>query len=161
MQNTTSVCGLLSNCVNAVTLHLDHMNTSSITVACTMFYNCQNLKQVSLGDFNKNTLTNMQSMFGGCPKLEYVNLKGFDTSKVETTCCMFIDCHSLRTLDLSNFIVSHLKPRSLSAMFGRCKSLETIYLPLEAKSRQRIVQSLRNSFVHHCTGIYGNRKINI
>ena len=106
-------------------IHLDYLNTASVTSMSGMFAYCYSLTSLDLGTFYTGNVTNMNNMFQNCSSLTLLDLSGFNTEKVTDMNYMFQDCSSLTSLDLSGFNTE--KVTNMNYMFANCSSLTTIY----------------------------------
>ena len=107
-------------------IHLDYLNTASVTNMNYMFYDCSSLTSLDLSGFNTANVTDMNSMFYYCSSLTSLDLSGFNTEKVTNMYCMFYYCSSLTSLDLSGFNTANVA--DMSYMFYYCSSLTSLDL---------------------------------
>ena len=125
--SATDMGQMFRNCNSLTSLNLSSFNTSNVTNMNDMFNGCSSLTSINFGNnFNTSNVTNMGHLFTDCSSLTSLNLSGFNTSSAQYIDYMFSNCNSLTSLDLSSFNTSNVI--DMSYMFWKCSSLEELNL---------------------------------
>ena len=130
-QNVTDMHSMFYECSKLPELDVSGWNTGAVTDMSYMFYGCRSLTELNLGGWTTNEVTNMSGMFQQCRKLEKLDVNGWNTNAVTDMSCIVLYCSSLTELDLSGWNVD--KVEKADKFFEDCKSLETIYSPINLK----------------------------
>jgi len=122
--DVTIMDDMFKSCTNLIDVNLKSFNTSQVTSMQSMFSECKNLATLDVSNFDTSRVTFMTYMFYYCSKLKELNLNSFDTSNVTTMYGMFWNSSELSNLDLSSFDVSNVT--TMGSMFNGCSGLKVI-----------------------------------
>ena len=136
-----------------VIIHLDYLNTASVTSMIGMFYYCSSLTSLYLSNFDTGKVEQMNSMFAYCSSLTSLDLSGFNTANVTKMNSMFTDCSSLTSLDLSGFNTDNVT--DMKSMFNGCSLLTTIYCDGYWSQNTGITQSA--GMFNGCSSLVGGK----
>ena len=97
---SVSAYSLFSGLINATSVDLSGLDTSSVTDMGSMFSGCSSLSSLDLSGLDTSKVTNMYGMFYGCTSLSSLDLSGLDTSNVTDMGSMFYGCSRLSSITL-------------------------------------------------------------
>lgn len=149
--NTESISGLFSDCVNLTGLSINlpskckdisnlfkgcaalgdldfiaNWDVSKITTLYRTFYGCSSVRSIPVGNWDISNVISLNSTFQGCTSLEILDVSNWNTSKVTTFQSLFSSCTQLTVIDVSKWDTSSLVGEGLRSVFNGCSLVQVL-----------------------------------